>query len=1052
MKTSQQIRQEFIDFFVKKHGHTFVASSPVVPLDDPTLLFTNAGMNQFKPIFLGQEKRAYTRAANTQKCIRAGGKHNDLDDVGRSRRHHTFFEMLGNWSFGDYFKQGAIEMSWELLTKVWGLDPTRLHVSCYEGDPAANIPRDTEAADIWRKVANWEQYGNKSDDHIHYFGADNFWAMGDTGPCGPCTEIYYDRTPDKSGGPQVNGTDPRVMEIWNNVFIQFDRDGSGKLTPLPAQHVDTGMGLERITQVLQNVNDNYAIDLFNPFWEALTKLSGIKYTGQYPATNAADPVAEAANPQLRHDIAFRVIADHIRCLTFALTDGAVPSNEGRGYVLRRILRRAVRFGRQHLELREPFLHTLVPVVVEAMGGAFGELRKNPQRVAEIINGEEISFGRTLDRGIQLSERAVATAVFDSFNEHSPQSASNGGDVTLAPVGSFDRDHVMEIWKLEGNAPLNERGEIGVYRHRGDSFDMSTPDEVLVLRDLTPDRLRGLGIPTPIVIKAESAFKLHDTYGFPIDLTRIMAEERGMTVDLERYEILMEEARNLARAGGKEDSSSSLFDLPPNAIAKLEAAGIDETDDSRKFVEQSMRNPGSRGYVVAVWDGEEIRLDGTPVSAKEQVAVILDRTSFYSEMGGQVGDKGILSLAPSGARFDVENTKKIGKYILHVGRAMHPFKVGESMDTHVDDIRKETEKNHTSTHLANWALRQVLGNDVQQKGSLVDPEKLRFDFSHGKAVTDEELGRVETLVNQEIAKNLPVYAEEAPQELALKIHGLRAVFGEKYPPLVRVVSIGAPVADLLKDPGNEKWRQFSIEFCGGTHLRNASEAQSFAIIAEESVSKGIRRIVALTGEAASAARSSASEIAAAIAKAQTIEPNQIPPTIATIQKQISAATLPLRAKRKAQASLSDLQSKYKAWEKTSKSQQTSEGGTDVIEAASKLLADAPTLASGKIIAGEIPNVSDDHLRRAIDSLKKRATSHGILLASSIDGKVTFIAAVSDDLVGKGLKAGDWVKETAKVAGGSGGGRPQMAQAGGKDPSKIGEAIEVAKKFAAERLSP
>ena len=355
--TSDQIRQQFIDFFVQKHGHTFVPSSPVVPQDDPTLLFTNAGMNQFKPIFLGQEKRAYTRAVNTQKCIRAGGKHNDLDDVGRSRRHHTFFEMLGNWSFGDYFKQGAIEMAWELLTKVYKLDASRLHVSCFEGDEKNNVPRDTEAADIWKKVAGL------ADDHIHYFGKDNFWEMGDTGPCGPCTEIYIDRTPDKTGGPEVNGNDPRVMEIWNLVFIQYNRDATGQLTTLPAQHVDTGMGLERLCQVIQGKEDNFGTDLWTPLFDAISQISNLKYTGKFPKTNAADPVAEAADAQLRHDIAFRVVADHIRCLTFALTDGAVPSNEGRGYVLRRILRRAVRFGRQQLGLNEPFFFKLLPVVV-----------------------------------------------------------------------------------------------------------------------------------------------------------------------------------------------------------------------------------------------------------------------------------------------------------------------------------------------------------------------------------------------------------------------------------------------------------------------------------------------------------------------------------------------------------------------------------------------------------------------------------------------------------------------------------------------------------------
>jgi alanyl-tRNA synthetase len=402
--TSAQIRQQFLDFFIQKHGHTFVPSSPVVPLDDPTLLFTNAGMNQFKPIFLGQEKRSYTRAANTQKCIRAGGKHNDLDDVGRSRRHGTFFEMLGNWSFGDYFKRGAIEMAWELLTKVWKMDPSRLHVTCFEGDAANGVPRDTEAADLWKQIAGLP------DDHIHYFGKDNFWEMGDTGPCGPCSEIYIDRTPDKTGGKDVNGEDPRVMEFWNLVFIQYNRNADRTLTPLPARHVDTGMGFERICSILQDKTDMYGIDLFDPFFEAIGKLSGFKYTGKFPRTNAPDPQAEAADERLRHDIAFRVIADHIRTLTFALTDGAIPSNEGRGYVLRRILRRAVRFGRQQLGLTDPFMHLLVPVVVDSMGAAFPELKKNPQHVVELIKDEEVSFGRTWDRGVSLFEFAAAVEI------------------------------------------------------------------------------------------------------------------------------------------------------------------------------------------------------------------------------------------------------------------------------------------------------------------------------------------------------------------------------------------------------------------------------------------------------------------------------------------------------------------------------------------------------------------------------------------------------------------------------------------------------------------
>jgi alanyl-tRNA synthetase len=991
MKTSQQIRQEFIDFFTQRHGHTFVPSSPVVPLDDPTLLFTNAGMNQFKPIFLGQEKRSYTRAANTQKCIRAGGKHNDLDDVGRSRRHHTFFEMLGNWSFGDYFKRGAIEMSWELLTKVWKLDPTRLHVSCFEGDEKNGVPRDTESANIWKEVAGLP------DDHIHYFGKDNFWEMGETGPCGPCTEIYIDRTPDKSGGKHVNGEDPRVMEIWNNVFIQYNRNPDRSLTTLPSQHVDTGMGFERITQVLQNVDSNYEIDLFHPFWEALTKLSGIKYAGMYPPSNATDPAAEAASPQLRHDIAFRVIADHVRCLTFALTDGAVPTNEGRGYVLRRILRRAVRFGRQTLELKEPFLHTLVPVVVEAMGGAFPELKKNPGRVAEIIKDEEVSFGRTLDRGVKLFEDAAEMA-YDRLLQQSGAARQFAEEEFNAGRGVSDMKGGFKPFKW--------------------------------------DRYVG---PPKAQIDAESAFVLHDTFGFPIDLTRIMAEERGMSVDLEGYQKLMERARELARSGG-EKGDARLWELPPDALAKLQATGVTPTDDSAKF------NAAPIGATVrAIWDGNRL-IDQThgAEAAGQGVTVILDKTNFYAEMGGQVGDTGEFRAAGGGV-FDVTTTRSAGGFVLHVGQMIEGhLQVGEHVTATLAGVRPRTEKNHTTTHLANWALREVLGDDVQQKGSLVDPEKLRFDFSHGKSLSDDELGRIETLVNENIAKKLPVYAEEAPQEQALKIHGLRAVFGEKYPPMVRVVSIGAPVAELLKDPSNPKWRQFSVEFCGGTHLKNAGDAQGFVVTAEESVSKGIRRIVALTGDAATQSQQLAGELRAQAERARSLPEQEIPAAITTIQKQLTVPGLPLREKRRAQAVVTELQGKFKAFEKASRQQGA--GGVDPVEAASKLLADAPDLGGGKLIVGEISGASDDQLRTAMDSLKKKTGSYAVMLASSADVKVTFIAAVSDDLIAKGLKAGDWVRETAKIAGGGGGGRPQMAQAGGKDPSKVGDALETAKTFA------
>jgi alanyl-tRNA synthetase len=990
--TSAEIRQQFIDFFVLKHGHTFVPSSPVVPLDDPTLLFTNAGMNQFKPIFLGQEKRPYTRAANTQKCIRAGGKHNDLDDVGRSRRHHTFFEMLGNWSFGDYFKRGAIEMAWELLTQVWKLDPTRLHVSCYEGDEKNGIPRDTEAADLWKEIAKLP------DDHIHYFGKDNFWEMGDTGPCGPSSEIYYDRTPDKNGGKSVNGDDPRVMEIWNLVFIQYNRDSSGKLTPLPAKHIDTGMGFERICQVLQDKQDNYGTDLWNPLFDRIAEISGSKYTGQFPPTNRADPVAEGANEQLRRDIAFRVVADHIRCLTFAITDGAVPSNEGRGYVLRRILRRAVRFGRQQLNLHEPFLHELVSVIVDSMGNVFSELKTNPQHVMELVKDEEISFERTLDRGIDLAEEAMARGI------------------------------ASEYWNMLGTAPSRVSSFNGQYviDQSGSSVRLTQAIDILQKAG------RPLG-----QISASDAFKLHDTYGFPIDLTRIMAEERGMSVDLDGYETLMEQAKELARTGGK-DEDTSLADLPATALAQLAEGGISKTDDSAKF-----RHEPIHAKVIAIWNGDDLGLSPASAIEDEELAIILDRTNFYAEMGGQVGDRGELRIGKS--IFDVENPQAIDGYVLHIGRLRSgKIVVGDRVEAVVLGGRDRTEKNHTGTHIANWALREVLGDGVQQKGSLVDPEKLRFDFSHPKSLAIEEIGKVEELVGEAINKKLPVYTETVGQELALKINGLRAVFGEKYPPMVRVVSIGAPVKDLLADPTNPKWRQYSIEFCGGTHLQASDNIGKFCVISEESVSKGIRRLVAVTGETAKTISQAGAAAEELIAKSRQMPDEKLPEAISALQ-QSAAGQIPLRSKRAVQGAIVELQAKYKAHEKTAKASGKT-GGVDAIAIAGQLLAKAADLAGGKLIVGEIAGATDDQLRSAVDSLRKKSPSYAILVAAGEGEKVTFVAAVSDDLVAKGLKAGDWVKQVAAVTGGGGGGRPQMAQGSGKDPAKLEDALKLAESIA------
>ncbi len=960
---SSQVRREFIDFFVQRHGHTFIPSSPVVPHDDTSLLFANAGMNQFKPFFLGTAKAKATRVANTQKCIRAGGKHNDLDDVGISRRHHTFFEMLGNWSFGDYFKEGAIEMAWELLTKVWHLDPRRLHVTVYKGSPDDGVPADDEAAELWRRIAGLPE------NHIHRFVEENFWEMGETGPCGPCTEIFIDRTPDFSGAAQVNGTDPRVMEIWNLVFIQYNRQEGRKLTPLPQRHVDTGMGLERICQVLGGFTDNYATDLFTPLFSAIADLSGHQYHGTFPATDSNGP-AESGNKTLAQDIAFRVIADHIRALTFALTDGALPGNEGRGYVLRRILRRAVRFGRQNLGLTEPFLHQLVPVVLHTMQTAFPELSKSPGHVADIIKGEEYSFSRTLDRGIELFQLAADEA--------------RGGN------------------------------------------------------------MKG-------IISAESAFKLHDTYGFPIDLTQVMAREQGLAVDVTGYEACMEEARHKARSGGK-TTETSLTDLSPDVLERLARGQIPGTDDQAKY-----QSGPIKAAVVAIWDGRELCNNAT-ADAAAPVALILDRTNFYAQMGGQIGDAG--NLASEQGIFTVETAHAVGHYILHLGKvAAGRLQCGDSVTAQVHGDRSRIEQNHTGTHLANWALREVLGEHVQQKGSLVDAEKLRFDFVQPQPLQEQQIQCVEDKVNEVIARRWPVYTAEVPLEQARRIYSLRAVFGEKYPERVRVVSIGVPVAELLAQPENQRWREFSIEFCGGTHLAETGQTQDFAIVAEESVSKGIRRIVAYTGAAAAAARRRTAHIGKLIAAAEHATEDDLSAKLNEIQHALEEVGVPVVVRRRAQMVIKVLQERIREQARRRQAPQQSSGAS--LSHVDQLLAAAEQIGQAELIVAEMGVKSADELRATMDAVKKKRPQgmFAMLLASTetpmdkqgnpLPAKVNLLAAVGDSLISK-LKAGDWIRVVAPVVGGSGGGRPQLAMAGGKQTDKIVEALAAGRQFAHKNL--
>jgi alanyl-tRNA synthetase len=954
MRSADDIRSTFIEFFRGKpgkgaDGHTFVPSSPVVPVEDPTLLFTNAGMNQFKPIFLGQADPAsdlgrLKRAVNSQKCIRAGGKHNDLDDVGKDTYHHTFFEMLGNWSFGDYFKKEAVEWSWELLTKVFGIPEDRLYATYFQGEPSMGLEPDEETRQLWLQFLPPQRVlpGNMKD---------NFWEMGDTGPCGPCTEIHVDRIGGRDAAPMVNAGDPDVIEIWNNVFIQFERLADGSLRNLPAKHVDTGLGLERLVSILQGVRSNYDTDVFSPIFARVEQLTGARpYMGRLGAADK-DNI----------DTAYRVIADHIRTLTFAITDGAVPSNIGRGYVLRRILRRAVRYGRQMLGAKSGFFAQLVPVVVERFGGAFPELRKDPARVAAVILEEEESFGRTLDRGIKL------------FEEVASKTAAGG------------------------------------------------------------------------VIGGTDAFKLYDTFGFPIDLTVLMAQERGMTVDMPGYEAQRARAEDLSRAGASKDGPGQLA-LSGEEIARLKRLNVDPTEDGHKFELRELA-----GTVRAIWNGhsfDEHAKAGMGHVGK-QVGIITDRTNFYSQMGGQESDAGritVLKGARSGTamhgEFIVERVASFGGYVLHVGHVAHgEISVGDRVTLDMDKLRRaQTAANHTATHLANLGLRSVLGEAVDQKGSLVARDRMRFDFSHNQPVSPEELARVEEIVARQVASNLTVYAEPAPLHVAKGVNTLRAVFGETYPDPVRIVSIGVPIEKLLESPGKPEWMEFSVEFCGGTHVASTALIGDFAVISEEAVAKGVRRITAVTGHPAAQAIAAADELAREIVAGEKVPDIEVGRAAQALAAKIDAATLPVSRKASLRARLAALQERAK-----NASKQQGAAVRDIAVKQARALAESAIMANDVVIVATVEAGDNrEALLSALKTVRDKCPRAAVMLMSVDDsGKVAVAAAVSPADNAKGLKAGDWVREACAIMGGKGGGKPDSAMGGGTDASKMREAITAAR---------
>ncbi|HHO9904237.1 TPA: alanine--tRNA ligase [Escherichia coli] len=873
-KSTAEIRQAFLDFFHSK-GHQVVASSSLVPHNDPTLLFTNAGMNQFKDVFLGLDKRNYSRATTSQRCVRAGGKHNDLENVGYTARHHTFFEMLGNFSFGDYFKHDAIQFAWELLTseKWFALPKERLWVTVYESDD--------EAYEIWEKEVGIprERIIRIGDNKGAPYASDNFWQMGDTGPCGPCTEIFYDHGDHIWGGPPGSPEEDgdRYIEIWNIVFMQFNRQADGTMELLPKPSVDTGMGLERIAAVLQHVNSNYDIDLFRTLIQAVAKVTG---------------ATDLSNKSLR------VIADHIRSCAFLIADGVMPSNENRGYVLRRIIRRAVRHGNM-LGAKETFFYKLVGPLIDVMGSAGEDLKRQQAQVEQVLKTEEEQFARTLERGLALLDEELA--------------------------------------KLSG------------------------------------DTLDG-----------ETAFRLYDTYGFPVDLTADVCRERNIKVDEAGFEAAMEEQRRRAR-------EASGFGADYNAMIRVDSASEFKGYDHLEL----------NGKVTALFvDGKAV----DAINAGQEAVVVLDQTPFYAESGGQVGDKG--ELKGANFSFAVEDTQKYGQAIGHIGKlAAGSLKVGDAVQADVDGARRARIRlNHSATHLMHAALRQVLGTHVSQKGSLVNDKVLRFDFSHNEAMKPEEIRAVEDLVNTQIRRNLPIETNIMDLEAA-KAKGAMALFGEKYDKRVRVLSMG----------------DFSTELCGGTHASRTGDIGLFRIISESGTAAGVRRIEAVTGEGAIATVHADSDRLSEVAHLLKGDSNNLADKVRSV----------LERTRQLEKELQQLKEQAAAQE------------------SANLSSKAIDVNGVKLLVSELSGVEPKMLRTMVDDLKNQLGSTIIVLATVVEGKVSLIAGVSKDVTDR-VKAGELIGMVAQQVGGKGGGRPDMAQAGGTDAAALPAALASVKGWVSAKL--
>ncbi|MCJ1377570.1 Alanine--tRNA ligase [Xylographa soralifera] len=941
-----RVRNTFLDYF-EKNGHTFVPSSSVVPLSDPTLLFTNAGMNQYKSIFLGtvdpqSDFAQLKRAVNSQKCIRAGGKHNDLDDVGKDSYHHTFFEMLGNWSFGDYFKKEAIHYSWELLTKIYGLNPDRLYVTYFEGDESKGLEPDTEAKELWKSVGVAEDHlltGNMKD---------NFWEMGDQGPCGPCSEIHYDRIGGRNAAHLVNQDDPNVLEIWNNVFIQYNREPDRSLKPLPNKHVDTGMGYERLVSVLQNKMSNYDTDVFTPLFETISRVTGTReYRGKFGEEDA-DGI----------DTAYRVVADHVRTLTFAISDGGIPNNEGRGYVVRRVLRRGARYARKYLNTEiGDFFSKIVPTLVQQMGEMFPEIRKKEPDVKEILDEEEESFSKTLDRG----ER--------QFENYAQQSK----------LKDSQKLHGADVWRL------------------------------------------------------------YDTFGFPVDLTRLMAEERGLDIDDQEFEEARLKAKEASR--GEKKAALDLVKLDVHDLGNLaKMKDVPKTNDDAKFGRTNITS-----QVKAVYHAKHFLTGTKDVPNGEQLGLILDRTNFYAEQGGQEYDTGKI-IVDGVAELEVQNVQVYAGYVLHTGYMKYgSLSVGDEVICEYDELRRwPIRNNHTGTHILNFALREVLGEGIDQKGSSVAPEKLRFDFSHKAGVSDQDLEKIEDISTKYIRQNCAVYTKDVPLATAREIMGVRAVFGETYPDPVRVVSVGVEVEELLKNVKDSKWNEVSIEFCGGTHVQKTGDIKELVILEENGIAKGIRRIIAVTGEAAHAVQRDATEFDGRLTRLEKMshgsEKDQEIKAVKIDLPQLSISAI-LKSKfrdrfgKVERSQLDEQKAQQKAESKKALDTVTEYFSNPKHKDKKQLVIQLPISANAKVV-GEIIN----HVKT-----KNKDKSVYIFASDKHEGKVVHGCHVSEEASKKGASAAEWSNTVSSIIGGKAGGKGPTSIGNGTHPDKVEEALETATQY-------